>query len=623
MGKAKQAVARLIGPKKRRGFPRRAGRIWLCAGFVSLTSGYWSAPPAFGELSYETAITEVDDTDLGELLDKVSNLKTLEDRKPASEEMLRRRADEDIGRLTDAAHSQGYWKAEVSYEVDAATDPAKVTVKVTPGPQYHVAAITVLGPDEKPLTVPLDAETPPPLKPGDPARAAAVIAQENELLAALGHTGHPFAKATDRQVVVDHAARTMEITYKLDPGPTMRFDGMAVSGLKRLDSGYVERRAQWQAGETFDNRKVNETRNALAGSGLFSTVKITPVAEPAQSGQVRMNVEAIERAHRTIGAGLGYNTSEGAGARLFWENRNLFGNAEYLRLSLAAGQQQNSLTANFRHPDFLAIDQDLIARASIADETPIAYHRRGAEISLGLERRFDRYLTGSAALSVEKANVVEEANVSSNTSRQRTQHYALVGIPLSLKLDKSDDLLNPTRGFRAQATLVPYSSFSGPSLTFASGRLAGSAYYRLSGSDRYVLAAAAAIGSVGGASLAELPADKRLYAGGGGSVRAYGYQMAGRLDSNNNPIGGRSSAEFSLEARIKITDTLGIVPFVDAGSVYPSSVPQPTHRVLWGPGIGLRYYTPFGPIRLDVATPAVRRRGDAAVQFYISLGQAF
>lgn len=582
-----------------------------------------SQSSAFADLSYETTITEVDDSDLGNLFDKVSNLKILEDRKPASEEMLRRRADEDVARLTDAAHSQGYWDAHFSYDVDTSVDPAKVTVTAAPGPQYHVTSVAVLGPDGRPLSLPLDPEAPVPLKPGDPARSAAVVAHENALLSALGHTGHPFAKAADRRVVVNHAARTMEITYALDPGPAMQFDGVTIEGLELLDPAYVERRVQWREGETFDNGKVNETRDALAASGLFSTVKITPVANSSNPDQVRMNVEAIERAHRTIGAGLGYNTSEGPGARLFWENRNLFGGAESLRLSLAAGQQQNSLTANFRRPDFFAVNQDFLARAEVADETPVAYHSRHAQVSTGLERRFDRYLTGSVALSVEKANVVEEAIVSSNTAGQRTQHYALVGVPLNLKLDKSDDLLNPTRGYRAQATLVPYRSFSGPSLTFASARLAGSMYHRLTDSDRYVLAASLAVSSIGGASLADLPADKRLYAGGGGSLRAYGYQLAGPLDINNRPIGGRSSAELSLEVRIKVTDTIGIVPFVDAGNVYRASVPQLGHGILWGPGLGLRYYTPFGPVRLDVATPAVRRRDDAPIQVYISLGQAF
>jgi len=591
---------------------------------IAAVSLVWSlAPSALADLRYETRIAGVEDSDLADLLDKVSSLKTLEDRRPASVEMLRRRADDDLPRLTEAAHSLGYWDAHFSYTLDTAGDTAKVTVAAAPGPLYRVASIALTDAAGRPLAVPLDPDTPPPLKPGDAARSAAVVAEETALLAALGHTGHPFAKAAERRVVVDHAAHTMAITYRLDPGPAMRFDGAAIAGLKRLDPGYVERRVKWRPGEVFDNRKVDETRDALTASGLFSTVKIAPAADPADPGRVRMTIDATERAPRTIGAGLGYNTSEGAGARVFWENRNLFGNAEYLRLSLAAGQQQNALSANFRRPDFLAVDQDLLASARIADETPVAYHSRRAELGLGLERRFGRDLTASAGLAVEKANVIAQAISGSLTASQRTQHYALVGVPLGVKLDESDNLLNPTRGYRIQGSVVPYTSFSGPSLTFVSGRVTGSVYRRLGATDRYVLAASAALASIAGASLAALPADKRLYAGGGGSVRAYGYQMAGPLDLNNNPIGGRSSAELSLELRIKITDTIGVVPFVDAGSVYPSSLPQFGHRLLWGPGLGLRYYTPFGPVRLDVATPAVRRRGDSAVQLYISLGQAF
>jgi translocation and assembly module TamA len=415
----------------------------------------------------------------------------------------------------------------------------------------------------------------------------------------------------------------MTVTYTLDLGPTMRFGPAAISGLERLEPAYVERRIRWRQGESYDNRSVDETRKTLIESGLFSTVRITPAADPDDPRQVRMKVEAVERARRTIGAGVAYNTSEGAGARLFWENRNLFGYAEYLRLSLAGGQQKNGVAANFRRPDFLDSDQDLLALAEIADDTPTAYHSRHARVSTGLERRFDRTLTGGIALGVEKANVVELASVSSNTASQRTQHYALVGLPLYLKLDKSDDLLNPTDGYRAQASLVPYRSFSGRDLSFAFGRISASSYQRVDDSDRYIIAASAAISSVEGSWLADLPDDKRIYAGGGGSIRAYGYQLAGPLDINEKPIGGKSSLELSLEARLKITDTIGIVPFVDAGSFYRSSLPQLGKRLLWGPGLGLRYYTSFGPIRLDIATPLSRRRGDSPIQLYISLGQAF
>src|SRR5437763_13503161 len=208
----------------------------------------------------------------------------------------------------------------------------------------------------------------------------------------------------------------MAITNVLYPVPLMRFGPASVTGLERLDPGYVERRIQWRAGEPYDNRKVDETRKLLIESGLFSTVKITPVHDPARPDQARMEIETTERAHRTIGAGLAYNTSEGAGARVFWENRNLFGGAEYLRLALDVGQQKNGVSANFRRPDWLATDQDLVASAELGDDTPIAYHSRYGRLSSGIERRFRPDLTLGAAMSIEKANVVQEANLGSLTA---------------------------------------------------------------------------------------------------------------------------------------------------------------------------------------------------------------
>jgi translocation and assembly module TamA len=582
-------------------------------------------PPGLAELRYQATITGIGDAYLSDLLDEVSELKSLQDdRPPASEEALRRRAERDLDRLREAAHSLGYWNAQFSYEVKADTDPVKVVVAADPGPLYRVASIDILGPDGKPLLVQLDPAGPPlPLKPGDPARTEPVVATENALLAALGHAGHPFAKKHERRVVVDHDAQMMAIAYALDPGPRMQFGSTTIGGFERLDPGFVERRIQWRPGDAFDNSKVEETRRLLIESGLFSTVRITPVADPAAPGQATMEIEATERAYRTIGAGLAYNTSEGAGARFFWKNRNLFGGAEFLRLSLDVGQQKTGAGANFRLPDFLATDQDLVATAEVADDTPVAYHSRHARLSAGIERRFRPDLTLGAAFSIERANVEQEANLGGLTATQRTQRYALIGLPLYAKLDRSDDLLNPSRGYRGQVSLVPYQSFSGPDLTFVSGRLSASTYRRLGDSDRYVIAVFGAFSSIAGASLAELPADKRIYAGGGGSIRAYGYQMAGPLDPNNNPLGGKSSLELSLEARIKITDTIGIVPFVDAGSFYRSTVPQLGRQLFWGHGLGLRYYTAFGPVRLDIATPLKRRRADSSVQLYISLGQAF
>src|SRR5215469_51335 len=515
------------------------------------------------DLNYRAEITGAEDSDLAGLLNKVSELKSLEDKPPASEEALRRRADRDLGRLADAAHSLGYWDAEFSYSVDTEAEPAKVTVTVEPGPLYLVASVTIRGPDGQPFAIPNEPKL--PLKPGDPARTAPVVATETVLVTALGDSGHPFAKIADRRVELDKSGHTMEVTYTLDSGPPERFGPVTISGLERLNPAYVQGRVRWEQGVIYDAAKVDETRQALIASGLFSTVRITPAPDPDNPGEVRMTIDVTERLHRSIGAGVAYNTSQGVGARAFWENRNLFGNAEYVRLTVEGGQQIAGLRTNFRRPDFLAVDQDFLAAAEVVNDTPVAYHSRRAIASVGLERRFAPFLTGGIALQATKANVVQLANVNSITAAQRTQHYTLVSVPAYLKLDETDNLLNPTKGYRAQLGVTPAHTVSSPNLTFVTNLVSGSTYWALGAEDRAVLAGRAALGSLDGAPLFELPADQRIYVGGGGSIRPYGYQLAGPLDPTNKPIGGKSSLVLNLEARVKVTDNIGVVPFADAG----------------------------------------------------------
>ncbi|MGA8548940.1 MAG: BamA/TamA family outer membrane protein, partial [Stellaceae bacterium] len=168
----------------------------------------------------------------------------------------------------------------------------------------------------------------------------------------------------------------------------------------------------------------------------------------------------------------------------------------------------------------------------------------------------------------------------------------------------------------------PAHTFSSPNLNFVTNLLSASTYWQVGAQGRTILAGRVALGSLDGASLLQLPADQRIYVGGG-TIRPYGYQLAGPLAPNNEPIGGKSSLVMNFEARIKVTDTIGVVPFVDAGSYYETSLPQLDQRLLYGVGLGLRYYTPFGPLRLDLATPLYKRSADSWIQVYVSLGEAF
>jgi translocation and assembly module TamA len=572
---------------------------------------------ARAEIPYAVDISGIEDDQVQEDVEATSQLVKLKDRPPASLAALRRRADDDMPRLKQVVEAAGYRAAEIDYAIDETASPVKVTVKVTPGPLYHLATVTLQTPDGG---APPDIDTGDPkafgLEIGGPAASAPVLAAEPKIVDLLAQHGRPFAKVSQRRVVVDHGTRTMSATYTVEAGPTANFGAVSIEGVKTIGLGYVENRIAWRRAAPFDSREVEKTRKALVDSGLFNTVRIVNGKEVTDAGEVPMTIYLTERQPRSIGAGISYNTSEGFGANTFWEHRNLFGNAEKLRLSADFAQSRLGLVANYRQPDFLRKDTDLLGTAELADDTPVAYSSRRERVFSGLESRLWPLVIGGAGLQFEHANVTEQA-------RLITSAYALAGVPLSLRRDSTDDLLNPTTGTRAAATVTPYTSVAGRNLTFASSRLSGSAYRKLGSGDRFTLAGFGALGSIVGESRDDIPADKRLYAGGGGSLRGYGYQLAGPINGDHKPFGGRSLLEFGAELRIKITETIGIVPFLEAGNVYDQSYPKLGSRLLYDTGIGARYYTPFGPVRFDVATPLSRRPGDALFQIYVSLGQAF
>ena len=135
-------------------------------------------------------------------------------------------------------------------------------------------------------------------------------------------------------------------------------------------------------------------------------------------------------------------------------------------------------------------------------------------------------------------------------------------------------------------------------------------------------AARIGFGSLAGADLENIPANRRFFAGGGGSVRGYAFRSLSPMRAGE-PIGGRSLLEGSLEARIRITDTIGIVPFIDAGGAFRESYPDFGERLRFSAGLGLRYYTGIGPIRLDVAIPLQKVAGQRGYGVYLGIGQAF
>jgi translocation and assembly module TamA len=589
---------------------QRSVRLWL----VLLVCGLCRAVPAAADEPYRVTFAGITVPAVADALENASQLVALANRPPASPAALRRRTLDDLPRLEAALHAEGYWQAKIAYRIDANEHPAHVTITPVPGPLFHIARVAFVLPSAAPATLMADKGAAAiGLAPGTPARSAPVADGNARIVALYGENGYPFAQVSDRHVTVDVATATMSVTYVIEPGQAARFGATTITGLRRTARDFVTRRIAWTMGARYDVRAVETTRQALVRSTLFSAVSITHAVGIAADGTVAMTITVTEGPPRSIGAGAGYNTNLGFGARTFWEHRNLLGEGEDLRLTAGAAQRQLGVGAEFRRPDFAGRKIDLLANAALLHETTDAYRSRRWRGYVGLEDlAFPTYTLG-AGVSLERAYLTESTH---------DENYLLLGTPFYLRRDTSDDLLNPTKGTRTNVTITPYHGLLARDLSFISARIEERGYQRLDARGHVVLAGYAALGSIVGASLAGLPADKRLYAGGAGSVRGYGYQRAGPLDVNGDPSGGRSSLEFGTELRYRITDTIGLVPFFDAGNVYASNLPNKP-SLFYGAGIGLRYYTAIGPIRLDLAFPIDKRAGDSAVQVYISIGQAF
>ncbi|MDB5662267.1 MAG: surface antigen, partial [Sphingomonas bacterium] len=317
---------------------------------------------------------------------------------------------------------------------------------------------------------------------------------------------------------------------------------------------------------------------------------------------------------------IGYGTGEGVRTELSWQHRNLIKPEGAVTFRGVAGTQEQSLGAVLRKSNYKARDRVLTAQVIASHTNRNAYDAKTFTVGAGIERQTNiiwqkkwTWSFGGELTASDEQDVIRASGV----SRRRT--FFIAAVPTSLAYDGSDDLLNPTRGYRLSGRLSPEASLQDGSFFYARMQIDGSAYVPLSG--RTTIAGRARLGSIAGASRDRIAPSRRFYSGGGGSVRGYGYQDIGPRDVDNDPVGGRSIAEFSIEARVRFGD-FGVVPFLDAGNLYTEALPRFT-GLRYGAGLGVRYYTSFGPIRVDVGTPLNPRSGDARIAVYVSLGQAF
>ena len=537
------------------------------------------------------------------------------------------RARRDGALLRQLLRSYGYFDAEVIQTISDGTNP-EVRFQVLPGPRYAIGTVDMgelaqSGADLPALSGAFGVAS------GDPVDSDTIVLGRTRLDTELGERGFAFAQVGEPELVADHAREKADLALPVTLGGRFRF-GTLVSNLPSfLPADHLADIARFKPGELYRRSGVEDLRRAIVATGLVSSVTISPRATRPASGEAPGDLEldiAMSKAPlRTLAGAVGYDAGEGFRVEGSWEHRNLFPPEGLLRVRGVAGTREQLAGVTFRRNNFHGRDQVLTVDVYATSTKRDAYVARSVALNATYEKLttllFQKPLVWSLGLETVMTNE-RDGDVGGQSSAAET--YYVVALPLRAALDTTEDLLDPQRGFRAALRASPEGSISRSVRSFyARLQFDASAYLPLG--KRAVMAARVRLGSIFGAEIGDIAPSRRFYAGGGGSVRGFGYQEIGPRDSLGTPSGGRSLSEFSLEARVKtgfLGDQLSLVPFIDAGTVEPGTTPR-LRGMRFGAGLGLRYQTGFGPIRIDIATPLKRRAGESPVAVYVALGQAF
>ncbi|WP_019955891.1 autotransporter assembly complex protein TamA [Yoonia vestfoldensis] len=558
-------------------------------------------------------------------LSSASLLRALDDTAAPQDYVAAARAD--YRRLLTALYAEGYYSGTVSITIDGAeaagvaplaapSTIGEVVITVNAGPRFTFGDVAI-----SPL--PPDADVPSDLGPREPARSGLIRTAATQSLRSWRDLGYPLARVDSQQIIARHPDEKLDVTIGLNPGPQLRFGELDVTGNRRVRTERVRAIAGLPIGEIYSPDAIAAAQQRLRRTGTFNSVALTTadVAGPGDTIGVRAQLDEAKR--RRIGFGLELDSIEGLTVSTFWLHRNLFGGAERFRAEAVVsningetGGTDYALRGSFGRPATFGPDTDFYVSAEISRQDEDAFLVDSFEIETGLIRYLSDDLTVQGGIGVL-------------TAREDTalgeRDYTLLILPLRATLDRRNDASNASSGYYLDARVTPFVGLDGD-LTGA--RLYGDArIYRSFGEAKgFTLAARGLIGSLAGAEIGEAPADFLYFSGGGGTVRGQPYQSLGietMVGMDTVTTGGTSFLGAQLEARYAIRDNISVVGFYDTGFIGDTAVPGESAEWHAGAGIGVRYNTGIGPIRLDIGTPASGDDAVESVQVYIGIGQAF
>ncbi len=533
----------------------------------------------------------------------------------------RRRARAAAEDTIAVLRSEGYYAYQVVPDLSDA-DPPRPLVQVTPGPRFRFGDARVAWQGSPPAAeAGAEALKALDLKLGAPGRAADVLAAEGRVMAAVQKRGYADAVAEPREVVVDHADASVQPTFRISAGPLVRLNGLALEGPSRTNPLWLKPLAPWKTGDVYDPEDVAELERRLLDTGVYDavTVALAPPARNTAEGLRPVVVSLSERRPRTIEAGASYGTSDGLGVNARWTHYNRLNRADTLALFGQISDRDSRAELDLALPHWRRPQQTLRTGLAAYDLSTDAFDEMGFGVHADVTRRYGRTSYVTAGLSLDYSQTQERTPGTLTTLGRDLVTLAALADVL---LDRSNDPLSPTSGWRLSARLEPTLIVGDTNLPYLRAVTQGAYYLPLDKAAKTVLAGRLRLGRILNGTVDQIPAPQRFYAGGGGSVRGFPYQAVGPRLADDTPRGGVFLLESSFEVRRELTRRWGFAVFVDAGAV-GSSGPVDFQDLALGAGIGVRYNLGFAPIRVDIATPVARRKGEPVFQAYVSIGQSF
>lgn len=565
--------------------------------------------------------------DMTEAVQEASQVYALQLQEQSAPQDLLAAARSDYARILAALYAKGHYSVVVRIRIDgreAAAIPALeapaaislVRIDVDPGGPFRfgVARVAPLAPET---------ELPEEFQAGAVAESGAVAGAVDVAIKAWRETGHAKAFVAREDVVADHAARRLDVDVGLSPGPRLRFGRLEITGEERMRERRVRKIAGLPEGDTFSETELRRAETRLRRTGIFASVALTEDEQVTAPDLLGVTATVVEQKPRRYSFGAEIASLDGVSLSASWLHRNLLGGGERLGVSgdvtnIGSGISgiDYGVEVTLDRPATLTPDTTAGLVLGYSHEDEVDYAVDAFTFGLRFSHSFSETLTGRVGLTYDYLDGSDPGG--SFTFRN-------LSLPVGVTWDKRDVANNPTKGFYLDAEAKPFAGF-GTTGSGLRGTLDGRAYRSLGEPGRFVVAARVQAGAVLGSALLETPRDDLFFSGGGGTVRGQPYRSLGlNIMRGFGPeflIGGKYFLAGSLELRAKVSDRIGVVGFVDWGSIGLDGFTGGFGASHAGAGLGLRYDTGLGPIRFDVATPVSGTTGDG-VQFYIGLGQSF